>query len=243
VSTRDDSEPRRQVFYIGPEADRGGVRVGVGQYWPEHELGPLKTWNADTQGSITLELVADLAQSRAIVADVRGGNPNVLYEIGLAHAFDTPVIPLKAKDDKSLPFDICDQSAIEVKDGTDDDRFHYVIDKLRERLSSLERSPSRTIVTMYWDQLAREQGPDEARTENRLPVNGWEYLARGNGLARLTRDNARGGLFVFHLAYGLGEIVEHGPGGHGAYEVSVVFSDRPRSLVLPDERAFLAEPQ
>lgn len=230
-------------FYIGPGADLGGVRVGLGQHWPTQELGPLKPWNADTQGSITLELVEDLAQSRAVVADVRGGSPNVFYEIGLAHAFNTPVIPLKAMDNEPLPFDIYDQSAIEVKDGPDDDRFRYVIGKLRQRLSSLERSHSRTIVTVYRERLAREQRPDEARTGARLPVDGWEYLARGNGLAQLTQDNAHGRLFVFHLGYGLGEIVEHGAGGHGAYEVSVVFRDRPRTLVLPDERAYLAEPR
>jgi hypothetical protein len=41
-----------------------------------------------------------------ILADVTGGNPNVLYEVGLAHAFSKPVIFLTQDRPEDAPVDI-----------------------------------------------------------------------------------------------------------------------------------------
>lgn len=46
-------------------------------------------------------LAADL-----VIGDVTGNNPNVFYELGLAHANDKPVIFLTQDDPKDAPIDI-----------------------------------------------------------------------------------------------------------------------------------------
>ncbi len=46
-----------------------------------------------------------ICKSKAIVADVTGRNPNVFYEIGIAHTVGKPVIII-AQDKSDIPFDV-----------------------------------------------------------------------------------------------------------------------------------------
>ncbi len=41
-----------------------------------------------------------------VISDVTGGNPNVFYEIGLAHAFNKPVVFLTQDSPKDVPVDV-----------------------------------------------------------------------------------------------------------------------------------------
>lgn len=56
-------------------------------------------------GRITDKIVHHLLYSAVIVADTTGRNPNVFYEVGVAHAFRRPIV-LIVDDPKSIPFDI-----------------------------------------------------------------------------------------------------------------------------------------
>jgi hypothetical protein len=239
------------IFFIGPQEDVGGLLARVEDRWTSkveaEGLGRLKTWKEIDQGAITPALVAALAESRAVVADVRGDNPNVYYEIGVAHVFDTPVIPLKGKGEQ-LRFDIQDQSAIDVqlRDGRVLNVDNVVLE-IAERLHSLGHSPSRTAVSAY----RNEQELKRLRAENAggglgrardLAYDSWGYLARAGVLARLSTDNATAGRYIFHIGHGVGEIVDSGPARGGRYEVTAEFADRVRTLVLPDERAYVGEP-
>lgn len=226
---------RPRVLYIGPSSDPGKLRAWVIDDW-DSSNGELEPWNADSQGSITHGLVQRLAESDAVVADVRTDNPNVYYEIGLAHAFDTPVIPLVEKGGRPA-FDIQDQQAIEVETAESRVVNHEAVSaRIAERLRSLATSPSRTSVSAYRESVG-------IGGNRWLPTDGWDYLARRGGLVNLAVENARAGEFVFHLAHGIGEIVEHGQTTRGTYEVRVVFKGGPATVVLPDERAYLAEPR
>jgi len=54
-----------------------------------------------------LEKIRDqILQADVIIADIRGRNPNVFYELGLAHAAETPVILLTQDDVKEAPTDV-----------------------------------------------------------------------------------------------------------------------------------------
>jgi hypothetical protein len=55
-------------------------------------------------GRITDNIVHHLLHSDIIIADVTGRNPNVFYEVGIAHAFHRPII-LIIDDAKNIPFD------------------------------------------------------------------------------------------------------------------------------------------
>ena len=57
-----------------------------------------------TLRKIFLELIEG---SKAIIVDLSGSNPNVFYEMGMAHARGRVVIPICEKDNsQTLPFDV-----------------------------------------------------------------------------------------------------------------------------------------
>lgn len=58
-----------------------------------------------SQQNILKDIVASIANSDLIVADLTGANPNVYYEVGLAHAFRKQVI-LMTQEIDDLPFDL-----------------------------------------------------------------------------------------------------------------------------------------
>ena len=59
----------------------------------------------ENQRSILNDIVIRIAHSDLIVADLTGCNPNVFYELGLAHALRRPVI-LLTQDIEEIPFDL-----------------------------------------------------------------------------------------------------------------------------------------
>lgn len=56
-------------------------------------------------GAITNQIVKLVRDADLVIADLSGMNPNVLYELGLRHAFNLPVIQMAERDER-LPFDI-----------------------------------------------------------------------------------------------------------------------------------------
>ena len=57
------------------------------------------------QQNILQDIVHSIQGSEIIIADLTGRNPNVFYELGLAHALDKNVI-LMAQDIEEIPFDL-----------------------------------------------------------------------------------------------------------------------------------------
>lgn len=55
--------------------------------------------------SIMQDVVDLIVGSEAVVADCTGQNPNVFYEMGIAHTVGRPVIPI-VQDGRDIPFDI-----------------------------------------------------------------------------------------------------------------------------------------
>ena len=58
-----------------------------------------------SQQNILADIVSSIASSDLIIADLTDSNPNVYYELGLAHALRKPVI-LLGQDMDEIPFDI-----------------------------------------------------------------------------------------------------------------------------------------
>ena len=56
-------------------------------------------------GLVTEHIVKWAYTSDVIIADLTNSNPNVMYELGLGHAFAKPVIML-AQDPRQIPFDL-----------------------------------------------------------------------------------------------------------------------------------------
>ena len=68
-----------------------------------------------TPGQLTVQIVRSLLEARVVVADLTGRNPNVYYELGVAHAFQLPVAILVDKA-TSLSFDTQNEKVIEIGD-------------------------------------------------------------------------------------------------------------------------------
>jgi nucleoside 2-deoxyribosyltransferase len=57
-------------------------------------------------GLITENIFSEIAKADLIIADITGGNPNVMYELGFAHALKKPVLHIVEKGANSIPFDL-----------------------------------------------------------------------------------------------------------------------------------------
>ena len=57
------------------------------------------------EGDLLSHILRLIVTSRIIVANIEGRNPNVFYELGIAHALGKPVL-LVSKSVEELPFDL-----------------------------------------------------------------------------------------------------------------------------------------
>ena len=76
----------------------------------------IKAYRADldpSPGGITAKMLTELLECRLVIADLTGRNPNVFYELGIAHSFARPLISIVDTVD-TLPFDTKDQRVIEL---------------------------------------------------------------------------------------------------------------------------------
>ena len=70
-----------------------------------HGLSALRADEIAMTGSITEQIRVAIQQARLCVADVSGRNPNVLYEVGIAHTLGKPTV-LLTQDIDDVPFDL-----------------------------------------------------------------------------------------------------------------------------------------
>lgn len=71
----------------------------------EMGLNPLRADEIFSPSPIVEEIWTHIARSRLIIADVTDKNPNVFYELGLAHAIGIPVI-IVTQNKEDVPFDV-----------------------------------------------------------------------------------------------------------------------------------------
>lgn len=69
-------------------------------------------------GDITDAIMNDISSADLIIADITGANPNVFYELALAHVWGRPYILLSADDPLKVPFDINAQHVIRISRAT-----------------------------------------------------------------------------------------------------------------------------
>lgn len=70
------------------------------------------------KGDIFPEMLKYIIQSKIIVANINGRNPNVLYELGIAQALDKNVI-LISKEPQNIPIDVKSQRFLIYSDSDD----------------------------------------------------------------------------------------------------------------------------
>jgi hypothetical protein len=67
-----------------------------------------------SRGSITKDIIERLFSGSIVLADLTDSNPNVMYELGVRHAFKKPSIMVKQKG-TSIPFDVNDYNVFEYE--------------------------------------------------------------------------------------------------------------------------------
>lgn len=83
---------------------------------PPVKQAGLEPYRADldpSPGAITPKFLSELLSARLIIADLTGRNPNVFYELGIAHSFARPLVSI-ADSSSSIPFDAKDERIIEL---------------------------------------------------------------------------------------------------------------------------------
>jgi nucleoside 2-deoxyribosyltransferase len=112
---------RKKVFVISPIGSRDSeVRKNADRFLtyivraalPAAEYEVIRADEDDSAWAITESMLRAILEADVCVADITGRNPNVMYELALAHAADKKVVIMKS-DGGSLPFDIKDMRAIE----------------------------------------------------------------------------------------------------------------------------------
>lgn len=65
----------------------------------------------ESPDSISTQVIRRIRESDLVVADLSGHNPNVFYEVAVAHGYERPIIHMITAGE-TMPFDIADQRAI-----------------------------------------------------------------------------------------------------------------------------------
>lgn len=68
-----------------------------------------------TPGSISSKMVKDITECTVFVGDLTGRNPNVFYELAIAHSFSRPTVVMADKGSSS-PFDVKDERLVILGD-------------------------------------------------------------------------------------------------------------------------------
>lgn len=133
---------------------------------PAIEEAGLRAVRADSiflPSAIMPDIWRFLSEARVLVADLTGRNPNVFYELGLAHAMRKPVI-LVANSLDDIPFDLRGLRVLSYDKDNEDwgvELRHTIVASLKETLAD----PTRAIASTFVDRrLSEPQIQDPLQT-------------------------------------------------------------------------------
>lgn len=116
----EQEQKQGQCFVLMPFCKKWSDRI-----WKKHikpiveKYGMICLRADDLYGPNVMEDVAKgIIESRIIIADITGRNPNVFYELGVSHSIGKDVIILTQKE-SDIPFDIKGHRCIVYEDNTD----------------------------------------------------------------------------------------------------------------------------
>ncbi len=92
-------------------------------------------------GSITAQIVESILEADLVVADLSGFNPNVYYEVAMAHGYERPTVHLQRADEEPA-FDLKDMRLVQY-DLTDLDDVERAQKQLREYAKYARENPTK----------------------------------------------------------------------------------------------------
>lgn len=110
----------RTVFVISPIGSPGSVEHRrykltleyiVKKAFAGDDWAVVRADEESSPDSITTQVIGRIVEADIIVADLSDHNPNVFYELAVAHGYQKPVVHLM-EDGQKVPFDVVDQRVI-----------------------------------------------------------------------------------------------------------------------------------
>ena len=96
----------KQVFVLTPFNDNyRGIYLAIREVCSRLNLYCIRGDEEYIPNEIFPEIIKQIIKSRLIIANITGRNPNVMYELGVAHALGKPTIVV-AQDFTDIPFDL-----------------------------------------------------------------------------------------------------------------------------------------
>lgn len=120
MTAKSERTGRRTAFVISPIGAAGSddytrfllsLDYIVKKALPEDAWYVIRADFESSPDSITSKVVSRIIESELIVADLSDHNPNVFYELAVAHGYKRPVVHIMA-DGQRPPFDVVDQRVI-----------------------------------------------------------------------------------------------------------------------------------
>lgn len=177
---------RKKCFVLMPFTDQYR-EVYAEIYRPVCAANDLDIWRVDEisrPGSITRDIVEGILDADLIIADLTSKNPNVFYELGLAHAVGNKTI-MTAQSSTDVPFDIANFRVIFYEQSiTGSKKLKEDLDKaIKELLVALDRTnnPFQEVVSLRSPLGHRRRVPlIKFMNVSRLPKPIREWLASKN---------------------------------------------------------------
>lgn len=115
TNQKDFDVDNRQVFVLTPFNDNyRGIYITIKEVCSRLNLNCIRGDEEYIPNEIFPEMIKQIIKSRLIIANITGRNPNVMYELGVAHALGKPTI-IVAQDFTDIPFDLNNKRIIIYK--------------------------------------------------------------------------------------------------------------------------------
>ncbi|MCD4527225.1 nucleoside 2-deoxyribosyltransferase [Nocardioides sp. cx-173] len=144
---------KHQVFFISPIGEDGSearkaadqtLRHLVRKALPEAQYTVERADEDKHPGAITPRILGKIIDADVVLADLSGFNPNVFYELAVAHGHHKPVVHMQRSDERPA-FDVKDMRIVRYQ-LSDPDKLEAAVTELRGQ-TSLALSSSDVIET------------------------------------------------------------------------------------------------
>ncbi len=202
------------VFVMMPYKDsfRETYRNAIVPAAKDHGLECVLAESHVQPGPIDKQIIQGIENSRFCIADLTEANPNVMYEVAIAHSSRKPVILLTRGDMVDIPFDIRHHRVLRYDPG--DDGHRDLAARLRETMQAILASEESAVQLLRKVLVPSTIDPSTAQFA--VVANPLSYRAafrtRGGWKNRVTTFSdhvgIRGLMQAFGLIYGLERLPE-----------------------------------
>jgi nucleoside 2-deoxyribosyltransferase len=160
-----DSPSPKRVFVVSPIGSPGtdvykraayALKFIFKRALPAPEWEVHRADEGKLSDSIGQHVIRSIMEADLIIADLTGHNPNVFYELAVAHASRKPVVHLISKGER-LPFDVFDQRTIHY-DISDLESVEEAVEEVRAYAEAV-LGKSDEVVNPFAAAMHRVRGP------------------------------------------------------------------------------------